>query len=41
MFIIHAHGWTGATFGENKGNKRLTASTLTHAGGHKKVPSSC
>lgn len=41
MFIINAQGWTKTSFGGNGGNKWLTASTLTHAGGHKKVHSSC
>lgn len=29
------------SFGANEENKRLTGSTLTRAGGHKKVHSSC
>lgn len=41
MFTMHEHGWTGTTSGETEENKWLTASTLAHAGGHKKVHSSC
>lgn len=41
VFPINAQGWTGATLGENEGNKRLTAGLQPHAAGHTKVHSSC